>query len=98
MTAGGRQLAGLTVWAEFFPSSTEPVPPLLTPLETVRLLRLDLRTLPDGIEETREPADSLKSLDHLCRKGLLKPRRIGKCRRFARAEVLRLIEEGGAAT
>ncbi|MDY7107980.1 MAG: helix-turn-helix domain-containing protein [Planctomycetota bacterium] len=97
MTAQGRQLDGITVRAEFFPGTTEPVPPLLTPLEAVRLLRLDLRTLPDGTEEIREPADALKSLDHLCRQGRLTPIRIGKCRRFARAELLRLIEERGPA-
>lgn len=72
-------------YIEVFPGG-EAVPPLLTPVETCRLLRLDV----NGDQE-RSEVDALKSLDHLVRKKLLQPRRFSKCRTFSRDEVLRLI-------
>ncbi len=76
---------------EYFPDGRGPVPPLLTSLEVVELLRLD-RVTRDGHEARREPADALKSLDHLVRHGKLIPRQFSKCRTFARDDVLALID------
>ena len=85
---------GLVLAVEVFPDG-RPVPPLLTPLEVVKLLRLDILTRPGGAEEQREPADALKSLDHIVAKGRLRPRRFGKSRTYSRDECLHLIASGG---
>jgi len=89
--AGG----GIDERVEFFPGTTEPVPLLLTPLETARLLRLDVLTRPDGTLKEREPADAIKSLDHLVARTGLQPRRFGKSKTFVRDEVFDLIRRGG---
>ena len=78
---------------EHFPNSTIPLPPLLTSLETVKLLRLDIRVDRDGSEGLRAPGDSLRSLDRLVSQGHLQPRRFGKYKTFSREAILRLIEE-----
>ena len=83
---------------EYFPGSTESVPACLTPAETVRLLRLDVLSRPDGTEEIRAIGDALRSLERLVGSNRLHPRRFGKSRVFARDDVLDLIlatpEEG----
>lgn len=76
---------------EYFPSTSEPVPVLLTPVETVRLLRLDVVSKKDGTEEVRALGDALRSLDRLVGQRRLKPRMFSKCRTFARQDVLGLI-------
>ena len=76
---------------EMFPGSTEVVPACLTPSETVRLLRLDVVSRPDGTEEIRSLGDALRSLERLVGSKMLLPRRFGKSRVFARQEVLDLI-------
>lgn len=87
----GLRRGAVTTRLEVFPGS-QIVPPLLTPLEAVKLLRLDIITRPDGTTDERNPEDSLKTLDHLVRKGLLHPRRFGKSRCFSRRELLALID------
>ena len=76
---------------EYFPSTTEPVPVLLTPVETVRLLRLDVVSRKDGTEEVRALGDALRSLDRLVGQSRLRPRMFSKCRTFARQDVIELI-------
>ena len=78
---------------EYLPGVAQPVPDLMTASEASRYLRLDILTKPDGTDEPREMADAIKSLDHLVRRGLIRPCRAGKNRRFARAELNRFIEE-----
>ena len=75
---------------EYFPSTSEPVPALLTPAETVRILRLDVVSRKDGTEEVRALGDALRSLDRLVGTKRLMPRRFGKSRTFARQDVLGL--------
>lgn len=75
----------------YFPGTSEPIPPLLTPSETVRVLRLDVLTTANGSEKPRTLPDALKSLDHLVRTGRLSPLRLSKSRTFARGDVLGLI-------
>ena len=58
--------------------------PLLTPREAVMYLRLD---------EEREPPASLRALDRLVDKRLLRPCIVGKRRRFSRVELDRFIDE-----
>ena len=81
---------------EYFPGTTEAVPACLTPVETVRLLRLDVVSRPDGTEEVRALGDALRSLDRLVEKKRLMPRRFGKSRTYARQDVLDLIVAGPA--
>lgn len=71
-------------------------PTLMTAPEAVRYLRLDIRTKPDGTEHLREMADAIKSLDHLVRRGLIRPCRPGKNRRFLRSELDRFLRESTA--
>lgn len=83
---------------EYFPGTLEPLPALLTPSEAARVLRLDVVTKPargkqTATEDRRDLADALKSLDHLARRGLLKPRRFGKSRTYSRDDVLQLIAD-----
>ena len=80
-----------SVQPEYFPGSVERVPACLTPAETVRLLRLDVLSRPDGTEERRAFGDALKSLERLIGNKRLLPRRFGKSRVFARDDVLNLI-------
>lgn len=75
-----------------FPGTTELIPPLLTPSETVRVLRLDVLTTADGSQKPRTLPDALKSLDHLARIGRLSPLRLSKSRTFARGDVLGLLD------
>ena len=58
--------------------------PLLTPQEAVMYLRLD---------EERELAASLRALDRLVDKRLLRPCIVGKRRRYSRAELDWCIDE-----
>ena len=76
---------------EYFPGTTEAVPVCLTPAETVRLLRLDVVSRPDGTEEVRAIGDALRSLDRLVGTKRLMPRRFGKSRTFSRQDVIDLI-------
>ncbi len=78
---------------EVFPGSAEPLPPLLTALETCKLLRLDVVTNGDGQETPRAPADSIRSLRHLVRTKQLAPRHFGKSQTYARDDLLRLINQ-----
>ena len=80
--------------AEHFPNGGAVIPPLLTPVETVRLLRLDVVTKPDGTEELRATGDALRSLDRLVSQNKLRPLKLGKSRTFARRDVLNLISSG----
>ena len=75
---------------EYFPGTSDPIPPLLTPIEAVRVLRLDVVTTKDGDLETRAPGDALRSLRRLP----LSPRRFNKSNTYARDDVLRLIADG----
>lgn len=77
-----------------FPGTKDPLPPLLTPVEAVRVLRLDVVTSQEGEERARTLPDALMSLNHLVRIGHLLPKTIGKSRVFARDDVLRLVVEG----
>lgn len=77
-----------------FPGTKDPLPPLLTSAETVRVLRLDLVVKEDGTERARTLTDAMKSLDHLVRVGHLVARSVGRCRGFSRDDVLRLVCEG----
>ena len=81
---------------EFFPGTTEAVPACLTPVETVRLLRLDVVSRPDGTEEVRALGDALRSLDRLVGTKRLVARRFGKSRTFSRQDVIDLIIAGPA--
>ncbi len=81
---------------EYFPGTTEAVPACLTPAETVRLLRLDVVSRPDGTEEVRALGDALRSLDRLVGTKRLMPRRFGKSRTFSRQDVIDLIVAGPA--
>ena len=58
-------------------------------------MRLDVTTDAEGQEHERAMGDALKSLDHLTRTGRLAPRRIGKSRTFATADVLALVAGNG---
>ena len=79
---------------EYFPGTTDRVPVLLTPAETVRVLRLDVVSRPDGTEEVRALGDALRSLDRLVASKMLTPWRFGKSRTFARQCVFDLILAG----
>jgi len=50
---------------EHFPDDGRIIPPLLTPAETVRVLRLDVLSKPDGSEEVRALGDALRTLDRM---------------------------------
>ena len=76
--------------SEFFPGTSDPIPPLLTPIEAVRVLRLDVVSNKDGAIEVRAPGDALKSLRRLS----LTPRRFNKSNTYSRDDVLRLIADG----
>ena len=65
----------------YFPDGT-PVPDLLTELETIKYLRLDI----DG------PKDPSATLKHYRDKKLLRPTRIGRKYRYSRLELLKFIE------
>ena len=78
-------------YIEYFPGTTEPVPACLTPVEVVRMMRLDVVSKPDGTEETRALGDGLRSLELLVSKGLLTPRRFCKSNRFSRQDVISVI-------
>ncbi len=82
------------VHAEHFPNGGGVIPPLLTPVETVQILRLDVVTKTDGTEELRAIGDALRSLDRLISQNKLRPLKLGKSRTFARHEVLELISSG----
>ncbi|MCL4740942.1 MAG: helix-turn-helix domain-containing protein [Phycisphaerales bacterium] len=60
-------------------------PALMTAREAAAYLRLD-----DG---DRDPADAIKSLEYLVRDGRIRPCRVGKHNRYARAELDRFILE-----
>ena len=79
---------------EVFPGG-EAVPPLLTPVETVKLLRLDV----NGDQE-RSEVDALKSLEHLIRTKRLRPRRprgfdYQQARQIVRPDLVRVLERDG---
>ena len=76
---------------EFLPGTDQPVPPLMTAVEAVKFLRLDIISRADGSEKKRDMVDSLRSLDHLIRRGRIRPARVGKNRRFLRAELDRFL-------
>lgn len=76
---------------EYFPHTNNPIPPLLTGLEAVRLLRLNVVANADGQETPRAPGDGIRSLGRLVRSGQLVPRQFGKSQTYARDAVLRLI-------
>ena len=69
---------------EYFPSTTEPVPALLTAEEACRFLRLDLG---------REMDAALKALRRLVDRRLLRPCKVGLYNRYGRSELLRFISE-----
>ena len=69
---------------EYFPSTTEPVPALLTAEEACRFLRLDLG---------RDMDAALKALRRLVDRRQLRPCQVGKYNRYSRAELLRFIHE-----
>lgn len=60
-------------------------PSLMTAQEAVVYLRLD--------EGGRDMADAIKSLDYLVQSGRLRPCRVGRHNRFARAELQRFVLE-----
>lgn len=60
-------------------------PSLMTAQEAVVFLRLD--------EGGRDMADALKSLEYLVHSGRLRPCRVGRNNRFARAELQRFVLE-----
>ena len=74
---------------EYFPGTDRIVPALLTDVEAARLLRLDI----DATGNPRPLPDQIASLDHLVRKGLLVPVKIGRPRRFSRDRCLGLVDE-----
>ena len=65
----------------YFPDGS-PVPDLLTELETIKFLRLDI----DG------PKDPSATLKHYRDKKLLRGTRIGRKYRYSRLELLKFIE------
>ena len=75
---------------EFFPGTSDHIPPLLTPIEAIKVLRLDVYTTKDGDIETRVPGDALRSLRRLP----LSPRQFNKSNTYCRDDVLRLIADG----
>ena len=86
-----------SVHAEHFPNGGGVIPPLLTPGETIQLLRLDVVTKTDGTEELRAIGDALRSLERLVSQKKLRPLKLGKSRTYARHEVLELISSGSEA-
>ena len=74
-----------------FPGTTDPIPLVMTPTDTIRFLRLDVVTTSDGSERSRAMSDAMKTLDHLVSTGKLVSRRLSKSRVFDRADVLRLV-------
>ena len=78
---------------EYFPTTCEPVPAVLTEHEAIRYLRLD--------EEGRDPAAARRALRRLVETKRIRPCRIGIRNRFARAELRRFVlyatELGGDA-
>ncbi len=89
-----QRLSTPAVTVEHFPDG-RIVPPFLTPAETVELLRLDVVSQRDGSTRKRELADAVKTLDRLCRRGVLTGIRLGKSRVYARDQVL-AIARGSA--
>ena len=69
---------------EYFPSTTEPVPALLTAEEACRFLRLDLG---------RDMDAAMKALRRLVDRRLLRPCQVGRYNRYSRSELLRFISE-----
>jgi hypothetical protein len=68
--------------------ATDPprlAPPLMTATEAAAYLRLD--------ENERDIGDALKSLERLVGTGLIRPCRVGRFNRYARAELDRFIHE-----
>lgn len=72
---------GLPDWLPTDPPRIAP--PLMTAQEAVVYLRLD--------EGGRDMADALKSLEYLVLTGRLRPCRVGRNNRFARAELQRFV-------
>lgn len=71
---------------EWLPSDPPRIAPsLMTAQEAVVYLRLD--------EGGRDMADALKSLEYLVLSGRLRPCRVGRHNRFARAELQRFVLE-----
>ncbi len=60
-------------------------PALMTAAEAAAYLRLD--------EDDRDSADAIRSLNYLVQRGRIRPCRVGKHNRFARAELDRFITE-----
>ena len=73
--------------SEFFPGTSDPIPPLLTPIEAIKVLRLDVVTNGSGETELRAPGDAIRTLRRLP----LTPRKFGKSNTYSREDVLRLI-------
>ena len=70
---------------EWLPTDPPRVAPaLLTAAEAATYLRLS---------EGRDIGDAVKSLDYLVQQGRIRPCRVGKCNRFARSELDRVIAE-----
>ena len=71
---------------EWLPTQPPRIAPaLMTAVEAAAYLRLD--------EDDRDPADAIRSLNYLVQRGRLRPCRVGKHNRFARAELDRFIAE-----
>ena len=79
---------------DYYADGTGPIPPVLTAIEVAKLLRLDTVSRCGG-EVERAPEDSIKSVDHLVRLGKLHPLGVGRSNRFARDEVLALVNRNG---
>jgi len=70
---------------EWLPTNPPRVAPvLMTAAEAAIYLRLS--------DDGRDIADAVKSLEYLVREGRIRPARIGKHNRFARAELDRFIQ------
>ena len=81
--SASRRVERRSAMPEYFPNTNDPVPRVLTPLETCHYLRLD---------EGRETESAmLSALDRLVENKLLRPALIGKLRRFDRLELDRFI-------
>ncbi|MEQ9094928.1 MAG: helix-turn-helix domain-containing protein [Phycisphaerales bacterium] len=74
---------GSTEWLPTEPPRVAPT--LMTAQEAVVYLRLD--------EGDRDMADALKSLEYLVKAGRIRPCRVGRSNRFARAELHRFVIE-----
>ena len=82
----GKQIADAVITPAVLPDGNGgfmPCPELLTETEAIRFLRLD------GID-TENPAGTLR---YYRKKGLLRATQVGKCIRYRRIELERLLEK-----